>query len=65
MARTAPEDIFIINNVYKDWQYEVVEWLNSWVTGDGWEKKKHQLYLHDASNTGKSTFIEYLLSKIF
>lgn len=55
-----PKDLYIIHNVYKGWQYEVVEWLNSWVT-NSWTFKKSQLYLHGPNNSGKTKFIQYLL----
>lgn len=43
-----------------NWQDKIISWWNDWAIS-GYKHKKQQLFVHGASNTGKTTFIMNLL----
>ena len=47
---------------FGNWRDLVVDWYNDWAK-NGYFHKKKQLFLYGESNTGKSTFIKYLMGK--
>lgn len=52
---------YIIKKRFGNWRDQVVDWYNDWVI-NGLSKKTKHLYLHGKSGTGKTNFIQYLMS---
>ena len=54
----------LIDDKYDDWQSEIVQWYNKWVT-KGYTPNQKQLYLYGESFKEFNDFIKKLMGNLF
>ena len=54
---------YIIKRRFGNWRDRVVDWYNNWVQ-NGFKNTKKHLFLYGPSDTGKTSFISYLMGNL-
>ena len=62
LIKVIPHKPYIVKKRFNNWRDQVVDWYNDWIE-NGFVHKKKQLFLHGKQDTGKTSFVAFLMSK--